>query len=60
MDFIELATSRYSVRGFAPAAVAEAFGIPGNEHPVAVLPLGYPSESRRASFKVPVPSLRTS
>lgn len=28
---------------FSPAAVSEAFGIPANEHPVAVLPLGYPA-----------------
>ena len=29
---------------FFPAAVSEAFGIPANEHPVAILPLGYPAE----------------
>lgn len=29
---------------FSPTAVSEAFGIPVNEHPVAILPLGYPAE----------------
>lgn len=34
---------------FSPALVSEAFGIPANEHPVAVLPLGYPSETCQPS-----------
>lgn len=34
---------------FSPALVSEAFGIPANEHPVAVLPLGYPSETCKPS-----------
>lgn len=34
---------------FSPAAVAEAFGIPAGEHPVAILPLGYPAENCRPS-----------
>lgn len=32
------------IGAFSPAAVAKAFGIPANEHPVAILPLGYPAE----------------
>lgn len=34
---------------FSPALVSESFGIPANEHPVAVLPLGYPSETCQPS-----------
>lgn len=29
---------------FSPSSVAEAFGIPSCEHPVAILPLGYPAD----------------
>lgn len=29
---------------FSPSAISETFGIPSNEHPVAVLALGYPAE----------------
>lgn len=36
---------------FSPAAVSEAFGIPANEHPVAILPLGYPADGCRPSEK---------
>lgn len=32
------------IGAFQPAAVSEAFDIPANEHPVAILPLGYPSD----------------
>ncbi|MDO5442556.1 MAG: nitroreductase family protein [Bacteroidia bacterium] len=34
---------------FSPADVAEAFGIPANERPVAVLPLGYPADGCKPS-----------
>lgn len=34
---------------FSPAAVSEAFGIPANEHPVAILPLGYPADGCKPS-----------
>ena len=37
------------IGAFSPAAVANAFGIPPNEHPVAILPLGYAAEGCKPS-----------
>ena len=34
---------------FSPADVAKEFGIPENEHPVAILPLGYAAEDCKPS-----------
>ena len=34
---------------FSPAAVSEAFGLPAHIHPVAVLPLGYPTDGCKPS-----------
>ena len=57
-NHIEYSTSKGScwIGAFSPAAVSEAFDIPTNEHPVAILPLGYPAEGckpsdRHASFR---------
>lgn len=45
----ELGIGSCWIGAFSPAAVAEAFGIPGNEHPVAILPLGYPADGCQPS-----------
>ena len=45
----ELGVGSCGMGAFSPAAVSEAFGIPANQHPVAILPLGYPSESCKPS-----------
>ena len=37
------------IGSFNPKEVSEAFDIPDNEHPVAILPLGYPAEGCRPS-----------
>lgn len=47
----ELGIGSCWIGAFQPAAVSEAFGIPANEHPVAILPLGYPSDGCVASDK---------
>lgn len=39
----ELGVGSLWIGAFSPAAVADAFAIPANEHPVAILALGYPS-----------------
>lgn len=45
----ELGVGSCWMGAFSPTAVSEAFGIPANQHPVAILPLGYPSESCKPS-----------
>ncbi|MCQ2119791.1 MAG: nitroreductase family protein [Bacteroidales bacterium] len=45
----ELGIGSCWIGAFSPAAVSEAFGIPSNEHPVAILPLGYPSDGCKPS-----------
>lgn len=45
----ELGIGSCWIGSFNPKEVAEAFGIPANEHPVAILPLGYPDEGCRPS-----------
>lgn len=45
----ELGIGSCWIGAFSPAAVSEAFGIPANEHPVAILPLGYPAEGCKPS-----------
>lgn len=47
----ELGIGSCWIGAFQPSAVAEAFGIPANEHPVAILPLGYPADGCRPSDK---------
>lgn len=37
------------IGAFSPTDVAKEFGIPENEHPVAILPLGYPADDCRPS-----------
>lgn len=45
----ELGIGSCWIGAFSPAAVSEAFGIPANEHPVAILPLGYPADDCQPS-----------
>lgn len=45
----ELGIGSCWIGAFSPAVVSEAFGIPANEHPVAILPLGYPAEACQPS-----------
>ena len=40
----ELGIGSCWIGAFSPADVAKAFGIPANEHPVAILPLGYAAD----------------
>lgn len=40
----ELGIGSCWIGAFSPAAASEAFGIPANEHPVAILLLGYPAD----------------
>lgn len=40
----ELGIGSCWIGAFSPANVAKEFGIPSNEHPVAILPLGYAAE----------------
>lgn len=47
----ELGIGSCWIGAFQPSAVAKAFGIPANEHPVAILPLGYPADGCRPSDK---------
>lgn len=51
MQAWELGLGSCWIGAFAPAAVAEAFGIPANEHPVAILPIGYPAAGCKPSEK---------
>ena len=37
------------IGSFNPKEISEAFGIPANEHPVAILPLGYPADGCKPS-----------
>ena len=45
----ELGVGSCWIGAFSPAAVAAAFSLPANEHPVAILALGYAAEGCRAS-----------
>ena len=45
----ELGIGSCWIGSFNPKEVSEAFDIPNNEHPVAILPLGYPAEGCRPS-----------
>ena len=45
----ELGIGSCWIGAFSSAAISEAFGIPGNEHPVAILQLGYPSKDCKPS-----------
>lgn len=45
----ELGIGSCWIGAFSPATVAEAFGIPSNEHPVVILPIGYPAEGCKPS-----------
>ena len=45
----ELGIGSCWIGAFSPAAVAGAFGIPDNERPVAILPLGYPADCSQPS-----------
>ena len=52
----ELGIGSCWIGSFNPKEVAEAFDIPANEHPVCILPLGYPAEGckpsdRHASYR---------
>ena len=45
----ELGIGSCWIGAFSPADVAHEFGIPANEHPVAILPLGYPADDCKPS-----------
>ena len=45
----ELGIGSCWIGAFSPAEIAKEFGIPGNEHPVAILPLGYAAEDCKPS-----------
>jgi len=45
----ELGIGSCWIGAFSPAEVAKEFGIPENEHPVAILPLGYPADDCQPS-----------
>lgn len=51
MQAWELGIGSCWVGAFAPAAVAEEFGLPAGVHPVAILPLGYPAAGCMPSEK---------
>ena len=45
----ELGIGSCWIGAFPPAAVASEFSLPANEHPVAILPLGYPTDNCKPS-----------
>jgi len=45
----ELGIGSCWIGAFSPTEVAKEFGIPANEHPVAILPLGYPADDCQPS-----------
>lgn len=45
----ELGIGSCWIGAFNPQEISKAFGIPANEHPVAILPLGYPADSCKPS-----------
>ena len=45
----ELGIGSCWIGAFNPREISEAFGIPANEHPVAILPLGYPADGCKPS-----------
>lgn len=45
----ELGIGSCWIGAFNPQEISEAFGIPANEHPVAILPLGYPADGCKPS-----------
>lgn len=47
----ELGLGSCWIGAFSPAAISEAFCIPSNEHPVVILPLGYPATGCTPSEK---------
>ena len=47
----ELGIGSCWIGAFSPAEIVREFGIPANEHPVAILPLGYAAEDCKPSEK---------